>query len=141
MIVLRGSRPATSQPAGEIAATDCSAVTKGRGDFTEMAYFVGVAMVVAGLMLLEFGRRYHRSASAASLNPSFFAGEFMSLCITILLAGGMTTLIAEPLMRTDLTSALYFGLALASIAVIFTGYLKLTRAMRRVRPAAPIAHA
>jgi len=106
-----------------------------------MAYLVGVAMVVAALVLLEFGRRYHKAAAADSREASFFAGEFMSLVITILLSGGLTTLIAEFLTRMDLASAFHFALSLITIAVIFMGYLKITRAIRRARPAGPLSHA
>jgi len=106
-----------------------------------MAYILGVAMVVAALVLLEFGRRYHRSAAANSQEATFFAGEFMSLAITVLLAGGMTTLIAELLTRMDLASAFHFALSLVTVAAIFTAYLKLTRALRRAQPAVPAAQA
>jgi hypothetical protein len=106
-----------------------------------MAYLVGVAMIVAGLILLEYGRRYHKSAAANSLEASFFAGEFMCLCITILLAGGVTTLIAEPLTHWNFTSVFHFALSVTTAAAIFMAYLKLTRALRRVQPAAPLARA
>lgn len=106
-----------------------------------MSYLVGVAMFVAGLMLLEFGRRYHRAAAQTPAQASFFAGEFMSLSITILLASGLTTLLAEPLTRFDLASLTALALSLAGIAVIFLAYLRLVRAVLRTRPAAPLARA
>jgi Na+-driven multidrug efflux pump len=107
-----------------------------------MAYIVGVAMVVAALVLLEFGRRYHKTAAANLREATFFAGEFMSLVITILLSGGLTTLIAEFLTRMDLASAFHFALSLATVAVVFMAYLKLTRSRRRVPPPAiPLSHA
>jgi len=106
-----------------------------------MTYPVGVAMIVAGLMLLEFGRRYHKTAAANSVGDSFFAGEFMALSITILLSGGLTTLLADPLTRLDLASTAYFVLSLAGIAVIFLAYLRIGRARRRAQPATPLAPA
>ena len=65
----------------------------------------------------------------------------ISLSITILLSGGLTTLLADPLTRLDLASTAYFVLSLAGIAVIFLAYLRIGRARRRAQPATPLAPA
>ncbi len=103
-----------------------------------MTYVVGIAMLVTGLVCLDLGQSFLRSAQRPSFATRFVGGDFFALSLTTLLGGGVMTLLAGPMTDFGAASLAKFGLSLALvIAVVAAWRILAGRRPRARRGAAP----
>lgn len=96
-----------------------------------MVYLLGAAMLVAGCVCMDLGRRYINGADGLAAPFRSYAGDFVAIFVTALLGIGGVALVRGPMQDFGAASLAETALALASVVAFVKAYRWL------LRPSAP----